>query len=209
MLTTCVCPFPPSPPVPLGRAYQIDISSSLSAVRSALSHTLAEFPGAARGRLDVFVANAGVAWMYGALLDSDGAVSGLSGKPASTEALYRDVVATNLDGTAWCAQAAAEVWRRQKKGAGEEGGEGRLDGFDGGSFVATASMSGHIVNVPQLQAAYNASKAAVVHLCRSLAVEWVGFARCNSVSPGYIVTEISDFVPPETRRIWKDKIPMG
>jgi sorbose reductase len=70
-------------------------------------------------------------------------------------------------------------------------------------------MSGHIVNVPQLQAAYNASKAAVVHLCKSLAVEWVGFARANSVSPGYINTSISEFCPEETKRAWKDKIPMG
>jgi hypothetical protein len=40
-------------------------------------------------------------------------------------------------------------------------------------------------------------------------VEWVGVARANSVSPGYIATEISTFVPPETKAIWKDKIPMG
>jgi sorbose reductase len=44
---------------------------------------------------------------------------------------------------------------------------------------------------------------------RSLAVEWVGFARANSVSPGYMATEISDFVPQETKNLWKDKIPMG
>jgi sorbose reductase len=44
---------------------------------------------------------------------------------------------------------------------------------------------------------------------KSLAVEWVGFARANSVSPGYIATEISDFVPQPTKNIWKDKIPMG
>lgn len=44
---------------------------------------------------------------------------------------------------------------------------------------------------------------------RSLAIEWVGFARCNSISPGYIATEISDFVPPEIKKVWKDKIPMG
>ncbi len=44
---------------------------------------------------------------------------------------------------------------------------------------------------------------------KSLAVEWVGFARANTISPGYIATEISDFVPKETKAIWKDKIPMG
>jgi sorbose reductase len=44
---------------------------------------------------------------------------------------------------------------------------------------------------------------------KSLAVEWVGFARANTVSPGYIATEISDFVPSATKDIWRDKIPMG
>ena len=44
---------------------------------------------------------------------------------------------------------------------------------------------------------------------KSLAVEWVQFARANTISPGYMATEISDFVPPETKNIWRDKIPMG
>lgn len=44
---------------------------------------------------------------------------------------------------------------------------------------------------------------------KSLAVEWVKFARANSISPGYIATEISNFIPAETHNIWKDKIPMG
>lgn len=44
---------------------------------------------------------------------------------------------------------------------------------------------------------------------RSLAVEWVRFARANTVSPGYMATEISDFIPPETKAIWRDKTPMG
>jgi sorbose reductase len=40
-------------------------------------------------------------------------------------------------------------------------------------------------------------------------VEWAQFARANSVSPGYIMTEISNFVPQETKDIWHDKIPVG
>lgn len=40
-------------------------------------------------------------------------------------------------------------------------------------------------------------------------MEWVRFARANTVSPGYIATEISTFVPDETKSLWKDKIPMG
>lgn len=42
-----------------------------------------------------------------------------------------------------------------------------------------------------------------------MAVEWVRFARVNTVSPGYIATELTDFVPPETKNIWRDKIPVG
>lgn len=49
----------------------------------------------------------------------------------------------------------------------------------------------------------------VKNIGRSLAVEWIQFARANTVSPGYMATEISDFVPQETKNLWKDKIPMG
>jgi len=70
-----------------------------------------------------------------------------------------------------------------------------------GSFIATASMSGHITITPELQ-------TAVTHYVKGLAVEWAGFARANSVSPGYIATEISDFVPKKTKDIWKEKIPL-
>jgi len=70
-------------------------------------------------------------------------------------------------------------------------------------------MSGHIANYPQLQGCYNAAKAALIHLARSLALEWAPFnARVNSVSPGYIHTEISDFVPKEIQAQWYDFTPM-
>lgn len=162
----------------------------------AISSAIDSIARAFNNRLDVFVANSGVAWTEGPMLDG----------PID---MYSDVVKTNLDGTYFCARAAGLHFRRQKhEGTGLDG-KPLEPRFAGGSFIATASMSGHIVNVPQLQAAYNASKAAVVHLCKSLAVEWVGFARANSVSPGYINTTISEFCPEETKRTWKDKIPMG
>lgn len=44
---------------------------------------------------------------------------------------------------------------------------------------------------------------------KSLAVEWVDFARVNTVSPGYIKTEITDFVPEESKKQWRNKTPMG
>lgn len=114
---------------------------------------------------------------------------------------YKKVMSIDLDGTFYCARTCGAVWREQKKNG--------LENFKGGSFIATASMSGHIVNVPQLQAAYNAAKAGVIHLCKSLAVEWVQFARANTVSPGYIATEITDFIPKDMKEIWKDKTPIG
>ena len=70
-------------------------------------------------------------------------------------------------------------------------------------------MSGHIANYPQLQGCYNSAKAALIHLARSLALEWAPFnARVNSVSPGYIHTEISDFVAKDIQAQWYDFTPM-
>lgn len=76
---------------------------------------------------------------------------------------YRKVVATNLDGTVFCARAAGSHWRRQKKEGTTIRGE-KLENYRSGAFVATASISAHIVNLPQMQATYNASKAGVLHM---------------------------------------------
>lgn len=61
-------------------------------------------------------------------------------------------------------------WRRQKKEQTTIDGKPLLPAFREGSYVATASISGTIVNIPQLQAAYNAAKAAVIHLCKILSL---------------------------------------
>ncbi|KAL8974446.1 MAG: hypothetical protein Q9197_001324 [Variospora fuerteventurae] len=172
------------------RAYQVDVTVDVK-VKEAIDDIVAEFDG----RLDIFVANAGIPWTQGPMLDGD-------------NAHYRKVVATDLDSTYYCAKYAGMHWRRQKKEGTTVHGT-PLKSFTYGSFIATASMSGHIVNIPQPQAAYNAAKAGIIHLVKSLAVEWVRFARANSVSPGYMATEISNFIPPETKSIWRDKIPMG
>lgn len=85
------------------------------------------------------------------------------------------VINTNLTGTFLTAQAAGKVMLKQGSG----------------SIINTASMSGHIVNVPQPQCAYNASKAGVMLLTKSMAIEWASRGvRVNSISPGYIGTEL-------------------
>ncbi|MHB9296766.1 putative Galactitol 2-dehydrogenase [Pillotina sp. SPG140] len=98
--------------------------------------------------------------------------------PAETMTLeeWNEVINLNLTGVFLCAQAAGQVMINQ----------------GGGSIITTASMSAHIVNVPQPQCAYNASKAGVVQLTKSLAVEWAHKnIRVNSISPGYIATELT------------------
>ncbi|KAL2824018.1 hypothetical protein BDW59DRAFT_89950 [Aspergillus cavernicola] len=172
------------------KAYQVDITNA-ETVKQAVEQSVKDF----NGRLDVFIANAGIPWTQGPAVDGP-------------LAHYSDVVDIDLNGTYYCAKYAAYYWRKQKDEGVDLNGN-KIDNFTYGSFVATASMSGHIVNFPQLQAAYNAAKSGVIHLCKSLAVEWVKFARANTVSPGYIATEISNFVPKETKDIWRDKIPMG
>lgn len=77
-----------------------------------------------------------------------------------------------------------------------------------GAIVNTASMSGTVVNIPQKQASYNSSKAAVIQLTKSLAVEWAEYGiRVNCISPGYIWTDMTGTVEQETRDFWTGLIP--
>ena len=103
------------------------------------------------------------------------------------------VISVNLNGVFYVAQAFGQYLVANNKK---------------GSIVNTASMSATIVNIPQGQASYNASKAGVVHLTKSLAVEWVDKGiRVNCISPGYIRTAITGNSNPDWQKLWIESIP--
>lgn len=78
----------------------------------------------------------------------------------------------------------------------------------GGSIINVGSISGMIVNRPQWQPAYNASKAAVHQLTKSLAAEWAAAGiRVNAIAPGYVKTDMAPVDRPEFRRHWIEDTP--
>lgn len=96
----------------------------------------------------------------------------------TTDEHWRQHMDINLDGLFWCCRAFGRTMLARGKGA----------------IVNIGSMSGFIVNKPQPQAFYNASKAAVHHLTRSLAAEWgARGVRVNAVAPTYIATPLTLF----------------
>ncbi len=135
------------------------------------------------GALDVLVNNAGIA---------------ISNHPAEdmTDEVWNKVLDVNLNGTFWCCRAFGKRMLAQGKG----------------SIVNIGSMSADIVNRPQEQVNYNASKAAVHHLTRSLAAEWgERGVRVNAVAPTYIETDMNTYVyeNEEMYRHWIGGTPMA
>ncbi|KAJ3710907.1 hypothetical protein DFJ43DRAFT_1135173 [Lentinula guzmanii] len=109
---------------------------------------------------------------------------------------WKRVLDVNVTGSWFCAQAVGKKLIAQKSG---------------GSILFTASISGHRVNFPQPQVAYNTSKAAVLQLTRSLAAEWSSYGiRVNSISPGYMDTILNEGDGlAASRAVWADRNPMG
>ncbi|OIS90622.1 SDR family NAD(P)-dependent oxidoreductase [Brucella cytisi] len=98
--------------------------------------------------------------------------------PASetSEADWRAVIDVNLNGVFYCAQAFGRGMAAVGRGV----------------VVNISSMCGEIVVYPQPQVAYNAAKAGVNLITKSLAVEWAKQGvRVNAVAPGYTATELT------------------
>ncbi|NIA68340.1 glucose 1-dehydrogenase [Pelagibius litoralis] len=139
---------------------------------------------AGHGRVDILVNNAGVA------------KSDVKAEDTSDDH-WRFHMDVNLDGLFWCCRAFGRQMLKQGSG----------------SIVNIGSMSGFIVNKPQPQAFYNASKAAAHHLTKSLAAEWgARGVRVNAVAPTYIETPLTAFgmnESPEMYKTWLDMTPMA
>ncbi|CAG8025335.1 unnamed protein product [Penicillium salamii] len=184
----------------------MDLSQTLETSKPQIESLAAKFPSVTVTRIPLDVTS--TESIQSAFDEADRTMGGIdvlccfAGIPGCQPSLtvtpgqWNKVMDVNLNGSFFCAQAAAKVMEASGRG---------------GSILLTASMSAHYTNFPQPQAAYNASKAGIAHLTRNLAAEWaVHGIRVNSISPGYMDTILNagDGLA-DIRKIWDARCPMG
>lgn len=129
------------------------------------------------------------------LINNAGICKNIAAEEMSLED-WQEVIDINLTGVFLCSQAV---------------GKEMIDN-NGGSIINISSMSAEIVNYPQPQCSYNASKAGVSQLTKSLAAEWAEYdVRVNAIAPGYMKTELTAEIiekNPERKEHWIEPTPM-
>jgi NAD(P)-dependent dehydrogenase (short-subunit alcohol dehydrogenase family) len=163
----------------IGAAGGSAIGLALDVTDRAQIETLVAEVTARLGPIDVLVNNAGVCFHRDAIDVPDDE--------------WHAVFDVNVHGLWYCSQIVGRAMVRRRAG----------------TIINIGSMSAFIVNRPQFQPAYNASKAAVHHLTRSLAAEWAPHnVRVNAIAPGYIATAMSPVDDPRFHRYWIEDTPM-
>lgn len=145
-------------------------------------HELISTVIAACARIDILVNNAGIASHGDSIEYADDSL--------------RQLMAVNVEAVFKCCRAALPIMRKRQSGV----------------ILNIGSMSGIVSNIPQHQVAYNASKAAVHMMTKSLASEFAAEGiRVNALAPGYIETDLSrgGIENDEWFPTWQRMTPMG
>ncbi|KAF1981576.1 NAD(P)-binding protein [Aulographum hederae CBS 113979] len=167
--------------------YKVDVRDGKT-INDSVANVIEHF-----GRIDVLVNAAGIA-------DSN-----LHAETYEVSR-FRNQIDINLTGTFLTAQAVARHMIATPVAAASPSCSRHR-----GSLIFIASMSGSIVNYPQPQSGYNASKAGVIQLAKSFAAEWAAYGiRVNTISPGYMDTSLNRVPALDAqKRIWVERTPQA
>lgn len=175
--------------------YKVDIRDA-NAIAEVVAKVVENF-----GSIDILINSAGIAEyasllsLYEYHLPTCSSSSNIKAEEYD-HAMFRRLIDINVTGSFLVAQSVGRQMIKQGTG---------------GSIIFIASMSGSIVNFPQEQSCYNASKAAVIQLGKSLAAEWARHnIRVNSISPGYMDTALNRVPALDAqKKVWTSMTPQA